>query len=56
MPVVPGWVFGGDVGVGGGGGRVNISLNINFMSIFMQFLTFLKTNSKAEAMFASIQT
>ena len=33
-----------------------MSLIINFMSILMQFLTFLKTNSRAEAMFASIQT
>ena len=41
-------------GVGGGG--VNIYLIINFMSILMQFLTFFKTNSRAEAMFASIQT
>ena len=39
-----------------GGYLVQISLIINFMSIFMQFLTFLKTNSRAEAMFASIKT
>ena len=50
MPVVPGWIL------GGGGGGVNISLIINFMSNLMQFLTFLKSNSRAEAMFASIQT
>ena len=51
MPVVPGWIFGGKVG-----GGVKMYLIINFMSILMQFLTFLKTNSRAEAMFASIQT
>ena len=34
----------------------DISLIINFMYILMQFLTILKTNSWAEAMFASIQT
>ena len=49
MPVVPGWIFGVRWGV-------QISLIINFMSILMQFLTFFKTNSRAEAMFASIQT
>ena len=52
MPVVPGWIF----GVRWGGGGFQIYLIINFMSILMQFLTFLKTNSWAEAMFASIQT
>ena len=41
--------------VGGGGGGKNY-LIINFMYILMQFLIFLKTNSRAEAMFASIQT
>ena len=51
MPVVPGWIF----GLRWGGG-VKICLIINFMSMLMQFLTFLKTNSRAEAMFASIQT
>ena len=40
--------------VWGGGGKH--SLIINFMSILMQFLTFVKTNSRAEAMLASIQT
>ena len=43
----------GEVGGGGGG---SIFLIINFMSILMQFLTLLKTNSRAEAMLASIQT
>ena len=52
MPVFPGWIFG--VRCGGGGGKH--SLIINFMSTLMQFLTFLKTNSSAEAMLASIQT
>ena len=37
-----------------GGGK--IYLLINFISILMQFLTYLITNSRAEAMFASIQT
>ena len=52
MSVVPGWIFGVTWGEGG----MKISLIINFMSISMQFLTILKTNSWAEAMFASIQT
>ena len=51
MPVVPGWIFGVRWGEG-----VLISLIINFMYMLMQFLTFFKTNSRAEAMFASIQT
>ena len=50
---MPGWIFGVRCGGGGGGKH---SLIINFMSILMQFLTFLKTNSRAEAMLASIQT
>ena len=55
MPVVPGWIIimWGDMG---GGGGVQISFIINFIYILMQFLTILKTNSWAEAMFASIQT
>ena len=40
----------------GGGGRVKHYLIINFISILMQFLTFLKTNSRVESMFASIKT
>ena len=52
MPVVPGWIFGVRWG---GGGNIYLII-INFMSILMQFLTFLKTNSRAEVMFASIQT
>ena len=51
MPVFPGWIFGVRCGEGG-----KHSLIINFMSILLQFLTFLKTNSRAEAMLASIQT
>ena len=54
MPVLPGWIFGVRCVYGGGGGKH--SLIINFMSILMLFLTFLKTNSRAEAMLASIQT
>ena len=54
MPVVPEWIFGVRWGGGGGGGKNY--LIINFMYILMQFLIFLKTNSRAEAMFASIQT
>ena len=33
---------------------MHISLIVNFMSILMQFLTILKTNSWADAIFASI--
>ena len=33
---------------GGGGGGVKTNLIINFMSILMQFLTFLKTNLRAK--------
>ena len=51
MPVFPVWIFGVRCGEGG-----KHSLIINFMSILLQFLTFLKTNSRAEAMLASIQT